>query len=138
MDSRTRSRQVVNDCLAYRARRLARSMTRIYNEALRPHGLSIAEMNLLVAIGSHGSAQPVDLARGMDMDKSTLSRNLRRLVRRGWVEAAENPDGRGDLVGLTEAGAGVLEAAMPAWMEAQRQAVGLLGDQAIPVLSDVA
>jgi DNA-binding MarR family transcriptional regulator len=122
------ARQVVAACLGYRSRRLARAVTRLYNDRLRPLGLNLTEMNLLAAIGAQGSVQPAKLGRAMALEKSTLSRNSNRLVEQGWVEIRDHPDGRGVLLSLTARGSQVLLDALPAWSEAQERAQSLVAE----------
>src|ERR687892_209660 len=109
------ARGVVATCLGYQTRRLARSVTRLYNDRLRPLGLNLTEMNLLAAIAAQGSVQPAKLGRAMALEKSTLSRNSSRLVKQGWVELRDHPDDRGVLLSLTARGNQVLLDALPAW-----------------------
>jgi DNA-binding MarR family transcriptional regulator len=120
------AREVVAACLGYRTRKLARTVTRLYNDRLRPLGLNITEMNLMAAIAAQGSAQPARLGRAMELEKSTLSRNSGRLVDRGWVELRDPPDGPGVLLALTESGNEMLLHAIPAWKEAQERARSLV------------
>lgn len=120
------AREVVAACLAYRTRKLARTVTRLYNDRLRPLGLNIAEMNLMAAIAGQGPIQPARLGRAMELEKSTLSRNSARLVDRGWVEMRDDPDGRGVLLALTAEGSEMLLRALPAWKEAQARAHSLV------------
>src|SRR5262245_7417910 len=112
---------VVANCLGYRTRRLARVITRLHNDCLRPLGLNLTELNLLAAIAAQGSVQPARLGRAMALEKSTLSRNSARLVERGWVEVRDHPDGRGVLLALTARENQVLLQALPAWRQAQQR-----------------
>jgi DNA-binding MarR family transcriptional regulator len=120
------AREVVATCLGYRTRRLARSVTRLYNDRLRPLGLNIAQMILMAAIAGQRSVQPASLGRAMDLEKSTLSRNVSRLVDRGWVEMRDHPNGRGALLTLTARGNETLLHALPSWREAQERAQSLV------------
>jgi DNA-binding MarR family transcriptional regulator len=122
------ARQVVAACLGYRSRRLARAVTRLYNDRLRPLGLNLTEMNLLAAIAAQGSVQPAKLGGAMALEKSTLSRNSSRLVEHGWVEIRDHPDGRGVLLALTARGNQMLLDALPAWQEAQERAQSLVAE----------
>jgi DNA-binding MarR family transcriptional regulator len=122
------ARQVVTACLGYRSRRLARAVTRLYNDRLRPLGLNLTEMNLLAAIAAQGSVQPAKLGGAMALEKSTLSRNSSRLVEHGWVEIRDHPDGRGVLLSLTARGNQMLLDALPAWQEAQEEARSLVAE----------
>jgi len=127
------ARGVVATCLGYRTRKLARTVTRLYNDRLRSLGLNLAEMNLLAAIAAQRAVQPAKLGRAMALEKSTLSRNTSRLVDRGWVEIRDHPDGRGVLLALTASGNQMLLRAVPAWKHAQQQAQ-LLVAEALPDL----
>jgi DNA-binding MarR family transcriptional regulator len=120
------ARGVVATCLGYQTRKLARAVTRLYNDRLRPLGLNLTEMNLLAAIAAQGTVQPARLGRAMALEKSTLSRNSSRLVERGWVEVRDHPDGRGVLLAVTARGNEMLLHAVPAWKQAQQQAQSLV------------
>ena len=119
---------VVANCLGYQTRRLTRAVTRLYNDCLRPLGLTLTEMDLLAAIAAQGSVQPAKLGRAMALEKSTLSRNSGRLVERGWVEVHDHPDGRGVLLTLTARGEQMLLQALPAWGQAQQRAQSLVAE----------
>jgi DNA-binding MarR family transcriptional regulator len=127
------ARGVVATCLGYQTRKLARAVTRLYNDRLRPLGLNLTEMNLLAAIAAQGTVQPARLGRAMALEKSTLSRNSSRLVERGWVEVRDHPDGRGVLLAVTARGNEMLLRAVPAWEQAQQQAQSLVAE-ALPDL----
>jgi DNA-binding MarR family transcriptional regulator len=127
------ARGVVATCLGYRTRKLARAVTHLYNDRLRPLGLNLTEMNLLAAIAAQGSVQPARLGRAMALEKSTLSRNSSRLVERGWVEVRDHPDGRGVLLAVTARGNEMLLRAVPVWKQAQQQAQSLVAE-ALPDL----
>ena len=127
------ARGVVATCLGYRTRKLARAVTRLYNDRLRPLGLNLTEMNLLAAIAAQGTVQPARLGRAMALEKSTLSRISCRLVERGWVEVRDHSDGRGVLLAVTACGNEMLLRAVPAWEQAQQQAQSLVAE-ALPDL----
>jgi DNA-binding MarR family transcriptional regulator len=127
-DIEKQAREVVATCLGYRTRKLARAVTRVYNDGLRPLGLNITEMNLMAAIAAQRSVQPAKLGPAMELEKSTLSRNSSRLVDRGWVEIRDHPQGRGMLLALTAQGNEMLLHALPAWREAQQRAQSLVGE----------
>ena len=127
--------RVVSDCLAYRTRRLNRQVTAIFNGALKDSSLTITEMNLLAPIAAHPGVRPSALAAAMAMDKSTISRNLARLVDRGLVRVAPHPNESGDTLTLTGSGRDEFLAALPAWAEAQSTVQALL-DGAVPALGE--
>src|SRR5690242_1956952 len=103
---------IAGGCLAMRTRRISRTLTRIYDEELRPHGVSAAQQNVLVALGVAGQLRPFQLAAVLDLEKSTVSRNLRRLEDLGWISIEADASGS-QVVRMTEAGESHLRATAP-------------------------
>ena len=120
-------RLIASECLSVRVRRLGRVITRIYDAALAPHGVSAAQLNLLSAIAATGGARAVDLARVLEAEKSTLSRDLKRMEQIGWVRSGRAAGDVGRLVTLTPAGSRLLLEVREAWENAQAAAEEELG-----------
>jgi DNA-binding MarR family transcriptional regulator len=118
---------IAGECLAVRVRALNRAVTAMYDDALRPHGLRVGQLNLLVAVARMGPARPGDLCRLLRMDKSTLSRDVEVMRRSGWLEVDESAGGRARPLRVLPDGHALLEAVVPAWRRAQEQAHRLLG-----------
>ena len=119
--------EISRDCLGLRLRKLDRIVTQIYEKRLAPHGISLAQFTLLTVIGRLKEPSPGQLGSFLHIEKSSLSRNLQLLIRRGLVSA---PDARGqriDRVGLSEAGRRKIQSALPDWRAAQKAASDLLG-----------
>ena len=76
----------------------------------------------------------MDLGRAIDLEKSSLSRNVRLLEDAGWVRNVPSQDGRGQELSLTDDGEAKLDTAMPAWRRAQKTAVTQLGPEATELL----
>ena len=53
---------IAGECLAVRVRALNRAVTALYDEALRPLGLRVGQLNLLVAVARIGTAGPATCA----------------------------------------------------------------------------
>jgi DNA-binding MarR family transcriptional regulator len=104
-------------CLA--ARRIARAMTRAYDEALEPSGVRITELTMLVAGGIAPDAPLSALAEVLSLDRTTLTRELRRLEDRGLLNVVPGEDRRARVIRLTDAGRAKLADAVPRWRAAQ-------------------
>jgi DNA-binding MarR family transcriptional regulator len=138
MDSKTYSRAtdaIVHTCVAVRLRLLNRVITNLYDDALRPLGLKVSQMHLLVIAAKLGVAQPAKVCNLFRLDTSTLSRNVERLRARGWLEVVPGEDARLQPFRLTTSGRRVLERAVPAWEQAQAHAEKLVGTDGIALLT---
>jgi DNA-binding MarR family transcriptional regulator len=129
---------MVNGCVALRLRFLNRVVTNLYDDALRPLGLTIGQLNLLVVTAKLGLAQPAMVCDLLQLDTSTLSRNVERMRANGWLEAVPGEDARTQPFRLTTRGRKLLERAAPAWEQAQRRATEALGDEGVTRLADAA
>ncbi len=125
---------IAGECIAVRMRMLNRVVTNIYDDALRPLGVRVSQMNILVAAGKMGTARPAEVCERLHLDVSTLSRNVERMKARGWLEVIPDDDGRAQPFRLTNEGRKLLEQAAPAWKKAQQQAKSLLGDGIVDLL----
>jgi DNA-binding MarR family transcriptional regulator len=130
--------RVATDCIAVRVRLINRVVTAIYDEALRPHGLRVSQANILVAVACKGEARPSDVSRLLRLEKSTLSRDVEVMKRRGWLESDPPAGGRNHVLRLTAGGGDLLDRTRPAWEEAQAEAGRLIGDPGVDALRQIA
>ncbi|WP_339123478.1 MarR family winged helix-turn-helix transcriptional regulator [Pseudonocardia sp. D17] len=130
--------EIVQDCLAVRVRLIARAVTALYDGALDGHGVTIAQLNLLAALGRIGPCPPATLGATLQLERSTVSRNLGLLMRHGWIEACSS-DAKGVReVAITPAGRAKIESVVPAWRRAQEQAAELLGTAGVLAMQEMA
>jgi len=122
------ARLIAQECIAGRLRMLTRAVTKMYNQALRPHGLTVSQMNILVAVSYLGQVKQQDVCDALYLEKSTLSRDLARMRAQGWITAVPGDDRRATMLSVTAAGQQLLETAFPAWRQAQEAAKALLGE----------
>ncbi|HET6370182.1 MAG TPA: MarR family winged helix-turn-helix transcriptional regulator [Nitrospiria bacterium] len=117
--------------MAVRLRLLTRAVTKLYNQALRPYGLTTSQMNILVAVSCLGDAKQREVCHALHLEKSSLSRDLTRMRAQGWIDEVQGEDGRAILLRVTPAGKRLLEKAFPAWQKAQDEAKALLGEKEV-------
>ncbi len=123
-------RQLAGQCLAVRVRLINRAVTGIYDSALRPFGLRVSQMNLLVAIGYREDVSPSELSARLCVDESTVSRNIDRMIERGWIRTIGQTDRRAHHLQLTDVGRELIKRARPAWEKAQKRVQESLGVEA--------
>ena len=116
-------------CACAATRHVARLLTQLYDRRLRSAGIEAAQFALLVALERLGPTSQRALARDHALDKATVSRNLRLLERRGWVEESAGADARERRFVVTPSGRRCLAAARPHWRRAQEQVRASMGDE---------
>jgi len=128
--------EVRRACVGIRVGRLHRLVGRRFDEALRPLGVTIAQMEVLGALTLISvPVRPADLVRLLAVERSTVSRNLALLEKRGYVTATEtSPTGRSLRVTVTAEGRALYAETEDAWREAQLSLVDQLGADAVPTL----
>jgi DNA-binding MarR family transcriptional regulator len=129
-------REISQQCVAGRLRMLNRAVSKLYDDALRPFGLRISQMNILVAVAAAGPLRGVDVVRLLQLDASTLSRDLERMIDKGWIEALPGV-GRAQRLQATAVGRALIERIVEPWREAQKQARALLTPEVADSLTDV-
>jgi DNA-binding MarR family transcriptional regulator len=128
------TRRVGRECIVFRVRMLNRMVTAIYDEALAEVGLKTSQFNLLVAVTNVEDSRPADLAKILQMDESTLSRNAERMCAKGWLRLDPDHDRRSHLIRITSKGMAVIEKALPAWQKAQDEVTRRLGAEHLAAL----
>ncbi len=118
---------IMGRCVAARTLRAARVVTRQYDQALSEHGITITQFTLMVAIGRHNPDSLTKLADGLDIERSTLSRNIAKLKIGGFVETTASA-GRAQELNLTAKGRDTLKAVYPKWRAVQEDIEEKLGD----------
>jgi DNA-binding MarR family transcriptional regulator len=109
-------------------RRASRTLTQIYDEALRPLGLRATQFTVLQALSLAGEVLQGDLGQMLAMDSTTLTRTLEILSRHGWIDKLIGEDLRERRIRLSKAGQLQFEKAVPLWEEAQADLRHKLGD----------
>jgi DNA-binding MarR family transcriptional regulator len=114
-------------CVAFNLRKAARSVTQLYDGALRDAGVRSTQLALLVATAKY---QPVSIGRLAELtvtDSSTLSRSLRVMRSRAWVTVSKRSQQRQRFVQLTAGGRRALARALAAWRQIQARLVRQIG-----------
>jgi DNA-binding MarR family transcriptional regulator len=97
----------------------SRTITQFYDGRFREIGLRSTQFNLLAAIEESGPVPMTRLADILVMDRTTLNRDLKPLVRDGLIVVSPGEDRRIRLIDLTEAGNAKLKEGLPVWKELQ-------------------
>jgi len=120
--------KVRDTCLCLHAQRAARALARRFDAALAPLDLTSGQFSLLMSLNRPAPPTLGSVAALLAMDRTTLTANLKPLVRRGLVEVAADPDDRrARLLRLTAAGRAILVKAVPIWQRTHADIEARLG-----------
>ncbi len=118
-----------SECIAVRIRLLNRTVTHIFDEALRPLGVKVSQLNVLMVVAKHAPISAGEVARRLNMEKSTLSRNVERMRTHGWLKVSVGDPGRKQVLELAAPGRKLIEKSLPFWKKAQAQTEAVLGQR---------
>lgn len=116
-----------SSCLATRVRQLSRIVTRVYDDAMRPLGITASQFTLLTQLAHQDGITAVEIGGSLDIEKSTLSRNLKRLLALQMIVMDPPAGRRGRGLHLTPKGQAMIKDAYPIWKAAQSRAITVMG-----------
>jgi DNA-binding MarR family transcriptional regulator len=121
------TKKVEREGIGFCVRKLNRMVTAIYDGALASAGLKTSQFSVLVAVANREKARPAELTRLLQMDESTLSRNVERMCAKSWLRLKPDEDRRSHLIEVTDKGRALIRKCLPAWQRAQEEVSQRLG-----------
>jgi DNA-binding MarR family transcriptional regulator len=115
------------NCTCFNLRKAARLVAQTYDHHLQPSGLKNTQFSLLQVASKQGPISITDLAAQLAMDRTTLTRNLKPLVRDRFIDIVPGKDARTRNIRVTAHGLRTLKNATPMWEAAQMNLLGKLG-----------
>ena len=118
----------LRQCHCFNLRQVTLAVTALYDKYLQEAGITAQQYSILWHI--------TELASAMNLDRTTLSRNITLLTKRGLLETLPST-GRRRLVQLTGQGQAVFAQAYESWQQAQQQLESRLGKKQMSQLEDL-
>ena len=118
---------IVATCACFSVRVASRAVTRFYDSVLAPSGLRATQFAVIVGVFRGFGTTLTVLGRELGMDRTSLSRNLRPLLHRGFVTAVRPTDRRRRAFQTTKRGERLLVQTIPYWDKAQQHVVATVG-----------
>ncbi len=132
---RERIAQLGASCVCSNLLRAARATTNYYDSLLAQiSDLRISQIIVLVILYLTGPQTINELAEKLDLDRTTLGRNLKPLAQQGLLTVAPGSDQRTRIVTLAAEGEQMLLRVLPFWEQAQAQMVAIIGQEQVPAL----
>ncbi|ASP38500.1 MarR family transcriptional regulator [Bacterioplanes sanyensis] len=115
-------------CYNLKLRQADRVLTNYYDDALRDSGITVAQFSILRALTYLQQPSQKALQDVLVLQQTTLTRNLKPLIRDGYVSTMPSPeDKRVTLVSLTASGKALFKTAKRRWDQVQRRVEEHLG-----------
>ncbi len=124
-------------CINAKLRRLHRSLNAIYMEKFKPYGIQGSMLSILFIIGKNDNVNQKMLAERLVLDPSTMSRDIKKLVSKGWVNVSKGDDPRNSVLSITREGFKLLEEISPIWESLHTKVESLLGSFSIQQVDGV-
>lgn len=106
-------------CKCWALRRASRAVTQHYEASFRGTGLRATQFTLLAVLAQTGALPLTELATMAGLERTSLTRNLRPLEKKGFVRAMADDDLRVRRIAITKKGEATALAALEAWNQAQ-------------------
>src|SRR5437763_6503719 len=87
-------------CVSYNLRKASRIVSKVYAEAMRGAPVRGPQFSLMMIIARKESPMISELAEYIGADRTTMTRNLDQLVKRGLIRIARGKDLRSKAVAL--------------------------------------
>ena len=123
MDSDAIDFTACRQCACAAARRRSRELSRFYDERMRGSGVRISQFTLMATLIQTGPMAATRLADFLGLERTTLTRNLRPLLRDGLVIVEDDADRRVRKIAITPKGEEAARRAFPFWRKAQDAAL---------------
>jgi DNA-binding MarR family transcriptional regulator len=115
-------------CACANLRRATRLVTQLYEDALRPAGITGPQFTLLQALKLAPRISQKQLGKILGTDSTTLTRTLALMSKRGWLDSQPAQDRRALRLALNKSGEREYERALPYWQSAQKRLKQALGE----------
>lgn len=115
-----------SQCLLLNTIKTARSMSRRYDARLKPYGVTVGQFTVMMLV-RHNEGKPISaIAERIAMERTTLTRNIDLLTRKGLVLKEFAEKGNVKTCRLTNTGEALLDELIPVWHTARQELQTLL------------
>ncbi|MBL4668039.1 MAG: winged helix-turn-helix transcriptional regulator [Flavobacteriales bacterium] len=118
-----------NECVSSQLNRVSRVINKIFRSHLKPMNITLSQLGIMFLLGKKKNIYQSEVAAFLKLDPSTLTRDLERLIKKGFVQKsgyANKPN-----LDLTEGGFVHLEKTIPYWKKAQEEVAEVFDGEGI-------
>lgn len=132
-----KSKEFIDTCSWFLMRKVVRQLTNQLNLFLKETGILSTQLGALAILAIHTELNISEIAKLLDMDQTTATRNINQLQKENLIQIAEGKDKRFRIVSLTELGKDKLQQALPIWEQNQQRINDLLGSDKVQTLDEI-
>ncbi len=114
-------------CAGTKIKQLGRVIEKFYAQPLKEAGVTLSQTSILFLIGKFQTLSQSEVGKIRNLERSTVTRDLQRLVDRNYVHKTPHPVS--PILELTEEGKVFVETLAPIWQQAQDEAMNYLGEE---------
>ena len=118
-----------SSCISYNLRKASRVVSKLYANEMRSAPIRGPQFSLMMMISTRKNPKISELAIEIGADRTTLTRNLEQLTKRGFIRVAQGNDLRSKAIQTTPKGELALERSLGHWQRAQAKALKALGEE---------
>ena len=107
-------------CVCSALRRASRAVTQHYEASFRGRGMRVTQFTLLATLAQTGPLPLSALATLLGLERTTLTRNLGPLEKKGYVSRVADDDQRVRRIVITKKGENAALGVLDAWKQAQK------------------
>jgi DNA-binding MarR family transcriptional regulator len=119
----------ISSCVSYNLRKASRIISKLYAQQMRPAPIRGPQFSLMMMIARQDSPAISELSRDIGADRTTMTRNLDQLAKRGFIRVVQGKDLRTKAVEVTPKGKAALDRSIAYWQKAQARTVKVLGQE---------
>lgn len=136
MDSHNPYQNISNcdpsQCISNKVKQLDRITSNIFRKYLRPFDLTDSQLTILFILAKSEGKTQKELSMITSLEKSSIHRNLQRLIASGYLSKSGFP-----IIQITETGKQLLESVIPEWNKAMKEIRTILeedGENALQIV----
>ena len=123
------SRIYKSSCYCISLCRAENALTAFYDKQLDSLGITVKQYCLLNNLNKLQEANTSELAQKVNLERSTITRNLKILISKGWIYDKAKPGQRAHKYSLTDEGIAIHKKASELWQLAQQQTEDIIGKE---------
>lgn len=112
-----------SECISGKIMRLNRIIANVFRKYLLPFDITDSQLSILFVLTKKGGLTQKQLSNIVQLEKSSLNRNLKRLLDKNYLSRTDFP-----IIQITDFGKSFVNNIIPEWQKAMDEISGLLGE----------